>query len=292
MSQDMVRLSDLGREVGLLHEVLVTGRKVGADREFYTKLAHDKALFDRVVSLVRGLEPTKSQEWAQSIMGSDFVDIPSVEKSFGVQFTPEQLQRLSVVPFSEETLERCRPTHLLFPGLPLSIQRLRGKANGSLVTSDGQWLVVPFTEHGQDIQRWEEKEPWVTEPLEVRWNLVRKGMVPHSADKRWEDQQALLYQGEYVPKAVEVVFALFLSLLARRESEWGTAIWMLRCQDTTHRLLTSLGSRVIVTFSQSRITIADRTGRRYYDYDCGGVLGLASAHEPQTTEYVDLRGRT
>lgn len=44
--------SVFGRDLGLIHEVVVTGRKVGADRRFWVKLAHDKSLFGKVVNLV------------------------------------------------------------------------------------------------------------------------------------------------------------------------------------------------------------------------------------------------
>lgn len=41
-----------GKDMGLLHEVVVTGKRVGADREFWKALAHDVELFKRVVELV------------------------------------------------------------------------------------------------------------------------------------------------------------------------------------------------------------------------------------------------
>lgn len=45
-------VSAFGKEVGLLHEVIVTGRKVGADRTFWSILAHDEEMFRKVVDLV------------------------------------------------------------------------------------------------------------------------------------------------------------------------------------------------------------------------------------------------
>ena len=41
-----------GKEVGLLHEVMVTGRKVGADHTFWSRLAHNRLLFERIVQFV------------------------------------------------------------------------------------------------------------------------------------------------------------------------------------------------------------------------------------------------
>ncbi len=50
----MSSASDFGKELGLVHEAVVTGRKVGADRDFWSILAHDEQKFREVVELVRG----------------------------------------------------------------------------------------------------------------------------------------------------------------------------------------------------------------------------------------------
>lgn len=50
--------SDFGKEVGLVHKMIVTGRKVGANRRFYTALADNEDLFRKVVELING-EPTQ-----------------------------------------------------------------------------------------------------------------------------------------------------------------------------------------------------------------------------------------
>lgn len=44
--------SSFGKEHGLINEVLVTGRKVGADKKFWASLAHNKELFRKVVAVV------------------------------------------------------------------------------------------------------------------------------------------------------------------------------------------------------------------------------------------------
>ncbi len=43
---------DFGKDHGLMHEVIVTGRKVGAGKNFWKKLAHDEKLFTEVVGFV------------------------------------------------------------------------------------------------------------------------------------------------------------------------------------------------------------------------------------------------
>ncbi len=54
MSQDMVRqeVEEFGKDHGLIHEMIVTGRKVGAGRAFYASLTHSEELFRRVVAMV------------------------------------------------------------------------------------------------------------------------------------------------------------------------------------------------------------------------------------------------
>ena len=45
--------SVFGKEVGLMHEVIVTGRKVGADKVFWTELAQNEELFARIVTFAK-----------------------------------------------------------------------------------------------------------------------------------------------------------------------------------------------------------------------------------------------
>ena len=45
--------NEFGKDFGLIHEMVVTGRKVGAGPEFYAALAHDEQLFRETVEFVR-----------------------------------------------------------------------------------------------------------------------------------------------------------------------------------------------------------------------------------------------
>lgn len=50
---------DFGKDHGLIHEAIITGRKVGAGREFWKELAHNERLFAKVVQLIQnGFEET------------------------------------------------------------------------------------------------------------------------------------------------------------------------------------------------------------------------------------------
>ena len=114
----MVRLDEscenFGKDNGLIHEAVVTGRKVGAGQNFWAKLAHDEELFEKVVALVAGngiiasisavivnYKPTPSQIRAREIMGKNYLGIEEVVRQFGAAYTEEQLALLAEIPFSE-----------------------------------------------------------------------------------------------------------------------------------------------------------------------------------------------
>ena len=50
-----VSIEEFGKDNGLIHEAVVTGRKVGAGREFWSRLAHDENLFREVIARVVGM---------------------------------------------------------------------------------------------------------------------------------------------------------------------------------------------------------------------------------------------
>jgi len=54
MAEAMVRQNckEFGKDMGLIHETVVAARKLGADRSFWSKLAHDPDLFRQVLELV------------------------------------------------------------------------------------------------------------------------------------------------------------------------------------------------------------------------------------------------
>lgn len=54
MSNDMVRPDEFGKDHGLIHEAVVTGRRVGAGARFWGRLAHDAGFFGQVVAHEQG----------------------------------------------------------------------------------------------------------------------------------------------------------------------------------------------------------------------------------------------
>lgn len=194
--------SDIG--VGLLHEMTITGRKVGADRAFYAELAQNEKLFEQVVQLVisKDCTPTTSQERACEIMGKNFFGIREAVKRFRVNPTQEQLNALAKIPFSEEVLEQAKDTHVLVAVFPLSIIKIRVKARELFCLKEIAW--------------WDD-ESFAKERGEVGWHLVRKTPIDKSTSRNWQEQQATLPKNDEVPTARVMVYTIIGHCLATGE---------------------------------------------------------------------------
>jgi len=69
---------EFGKDFGLIHEVVVTGRKVGATKEFWAKLAHNEDLFRSIVSRV-----IPEGDWLETILDRERKDH---QNFFGQEF--------------------------------------------------------------------------------------------------------------------------------------------------------------------------------------------------------------
>src|SRR3989344_4004711 len=216
---------EFGKEHGLVHEVIVTGRKVGARKEFWSALAHDESLFRAVVDFwnsrgktsqaVSVAVPTAPKR-AKDIMGENFIGLEEVEKHLDIAFSKKDAEKLAEIPWSEETLEEVKHTHILVPGYPLSILQIREKVP--------QGIFLSYKD------AWYNNQPFATEEkVEMGWYLIRKGIQPTSTGKTYQEQLALLSKDEENPKAVEMVYAKTLFWLTRKE-KFLTDCWA-RCRD-------------------------------------------------------------
>lgn len=123
--------------------------------------------------------------------------ISDVETGFGVSFTPDQRAALADIPFSDDTLNKCAETHLLFPSFPLSLLDIREKYLEHFCAKN----LGCCPELGLKSSR---------DPLPVHWHLLRMDLVPDSYEKTWCEQLALLSPEEEVPSAALVAFATML----------------------------------------------------------------------------------
>lgn len=185
----MEESASFGKDLGLLHEVVVTGRKVGADRVIYASLAHNERLFREVVDYIRYYgEPSHSR--AREIMGKNFFGIEEAVKFFGVKPSIHDIAMLREIPFSEEVLQESKYSHVLIAVFPLSIREIRDRVGKKLFASD--WYNEQFfaNEHG-----------------EVSWQLVRKAPAPNTISNEINDQIEPIDENDEVPNARVVVYA-------------------------------------------------------------------------------------
>jgi len=75
----MSNVAEFGRDHGLVHEAVVTGRKVGAGQEFWGQLAHNEELFRRLVEMVLISVPitltsdgTTGEQWISRLEGKGY----------------------------------------------------------------------------------------------------------------------------------------------------------------------------------------------------------------------------
>lgn len=210
MSKDVVRpVSEFGRDEGVVHEMIVTGRKVGAGEEFYSRLAHDEKLFAKVVAFVNrgGYEATLSQRRAREIMGGNFIGIEEVIQNLGEIFTPEQISVLKEVFFSEPVLEARRKTHVLIPGFSLSLDEIQGQFP-TKVNYDPPFRAALYKKRG-----------FVQEKVAMKWYLVRKNVIPDSFKGHLLGDKAasLKIYNEKILRPCEIVWALALYRLVKGE---------------------------------------------------------------------------
>jgi hypothetical protein len=167
-----------------------------------------KLRMERLAHLIKHKEPmpeepiSLTQEEARDIMGRNFLGTKEVEEHFG-ELSPEQEEALTIIPFSKETLEECKDTHILVADIGLSIMDLK-----KLKKCKGLF-------HNQT---WYENESFAKLTQQPSWRLIRKTPVENSLNKSWEEQQSLLnHQTEEVPFARQVVYTASLYRLATGE---------------------------------------------------------------------------
>jgi|GEM_PF-5466829 len=163
MSDDMVRPAEadlFGRDLTLAAEMIVTGRKVGADRHFYSTLAHDPELFGKIVQLVNTAQPRKwtSIKKAFELLGEDRVVTPRMVAEI---YKVAKSQNVGLIPYSEQTLKDC------------ARQNKRGKAIWYLVWFSGRSLVDQLNaQTAAGFSQFKENHWWVSEE-ERTWSNFR-----------------------------------------------------------------------------------------------------------------------
>jgi len=152
-------------------------------------------------------EREMTEQYAREIMGRNFLGAKEVEEHFG-KLSPEQQEALSIIPFSKETLESCKDTHILVADIGLSIMDLKKleKCKGLFYKAD-----------------WVETQSFAKHIQKPSWRLIRKTPVENSFNKTWEEQQTLLdSQTDEVPLLRQVIYTIFFHFLVTGERLFRT----------------------------------------------------------------------
>jgi hypothetical protein len=213
---------------------------------------------ERLVHLIKHKEPMPeereiTEQHAREIMGRNFLGTKEVEEHFG-ELSLEQEEALSIIPFSKETLESCKDTHILVADIGLSIMDLKKleKCKGLFYN-----------------QTWYKNEPFAKHTDQPSWRLIRKTSVENSFDKTWDEQQALLDpQTDEVPLLRQVIYTTILHFLAIRE-------WLFVAIDVRTKDFFSHGYHVSVKcFNEKGLNLGVWDDSRGYD-----ILGVPSARK-------------
>jgi len=118
-----------GKDLGLVHEAVVTGRAVGADRAFWKRLAHNRALFQKVVAVVN-----EKPQFARDMTNEGWELVEDV----GFEPPVTSVADLQLVSFLEQGEEYVNGT----------VMRQRAtQRNANLGQQHAEWLL----EHQKDI---------------------------------------------------------------------------------------------------------------------------------------------
>lgn len=210
-----------------------------------------------VVEFIRTRDTSRAgtnQEMARATMGRNFFGIEEAVKHFGVRPTKEQLDLLENIPFSEETLRRCKETHVLVAVFPLSILEIRDRVKPKL-----------FSKHHQTPYFRE----FATTPGVLGWYLVCKEPDDYSSGRSFPVQEQYLLSHQEIPSAPVMVYAIIGHVLI-------TDTWLFE-----NKIL-----RTSTTDGDVRATVGvfQRALRLNTHLDCLHLvdLGLATAEKPNT----------
>ena len=187
-------------------------RTAGMPEDFYQRVIDNAEFRTELVRWVQeklGLGYTESDEHAaaRTIMGSRFLGIPEVQWHFGA-LSKQQIDALANIPFSSETLEACKNTHILVADIGISLLDVRTKAP--------QGLFYSYED------AWYNTHAFATSTEQVCWRLIRISPVEGSFSKNWTEQQELLSEHDEVPSARAMCYLIILNHLVTGERLFET----------------------------------------------------------------------
>lgn len=133
----------------------------------------------------------------RTILGKDFISPEEITEHRNVSYSDEVLKHFVQTLPSEEVLQWLRDNgFVLMAGTPspMSLLEVRNLNAQLFYTKSDGWYV-------KSKQRFSRNDKVTAE-----WLMLRKGIVPKSTSKTWDEQQKLLSEVEYVPNVSETTW--------------------------------------------------------------------------------------
>lgn len=141
--------------------------------------------------------PANSYDLVRNILGKDFISPEEIAIARKLTYDDDVLRHFAETLPSEEVLQWLRDngfTLIAGPPSPMSLLEVRNLNAQLFYTKSGGWYEKPKEEFSRN-------DKVVTE-----WLMLRKGIVPNSTSKTWEERQGLLTDVEYVPNVAEMTW--------------------------------------------------------------------------------------
>lgn len=141
--------------------------------------------------------PANDYGLARAILGKDFISPDEIAIARKLTYGDNQLQHFAETLPSEEVLQWLRDNDIaLIAGTPspMSLLEVRNLNAQMFYSKEGGWYAEPK-------QKFSREDKVTTE-----WLMLRKGIVPNSTNKTWDEQQRLLTEAEYVPNVAETTW--------------------------------------------------------------------------------------
>ncbi|KKT32630.1 MAG: hypothetical protein UW19_C0018G0052 [Candidatus Moranbacteria bacterium GW2011_GWF2_44_10] len=234
--------------------------KLGVTQEHFKRVRSSRKYAKAVASAFLGDDGVvMSYNDVRTILGQDFITPEEIAIARKLTYGDDVLQYFTETLPSEEVLQWLRDNGFVLiagPPSPMSLLEVRDLNAQLLYTKSGGW-------YAEAKQKFSRDDKVVSE-----WLMLRKGVVPKSTSKTWDEQQKLLSEAECVPNAPETTWGettykkvrntwLFSNIYARTSS------------------VVSVGYRVYVGYSANGGVLVNG----YWDDDRYDFLGLASARK-------------
>lgn len=195
----------------------------------------------------------------QTILGKDFITPEEIAAARKLTYSDKVLQHFVETLPSKEVLQwLCGNDFALIAGppSPMSLLEVRNINATLFYTQSGGW-------YENDKEKFSRGDKVMS-----KWIMIRKGIVPNSTSKTWDEQQRLFSEVEYVPNAPEAVWGITTYKEIR-------GVWLFPDIYVRTSSVDSDGGRVIVGCSAY-----GGVGVDYYwgDYRIS-YIGLSSARE-------------